>query len=342
MKYDTRIQFERLDDIGSGEGSSTTFLARDLQLDAIIVIKGVDKELLNPVEYFTEARIIASVPHPNVVEVNYASQDDDCVYLAMPYFKAGSLQSLLNERYLAVRQIIKFALEFMGGLHYIHTKKLLHFDVKPSNVLINDSGVAVLTDFGLARYTDEYGLATPKNTYWTHTAPEALARLELDVLTEVYQCGLTLYQMCNGIEEFADQWASHKDGDSAIEKGIFPNRKSYLPHIPTQLRNIVNRALSVNPVDRYQSVLELMNAISRVDKNLDWNYTPQHDGTYVWFDESKSTPHQITVYSENGIWGIVGQKIGTRTTTIRDWTVSGLRTQDEAFKKVRGFIADSN
>lgn len=86
--------------------------------------------------------------------------------LAMPFFEKGSLKKLLDSRNLTVKEIIRYALQFLSGLNNIHSKGVLHFDLKPENILISDSNVAVISDFGLAEYiartgTSRVGGVTP-------------------------------------------------------------------------------------------------------------------------------------------------------------------------------------
>ena len=92
------IKFTKVRDIGNQEGkNSDVFLAKDNQLDCELVIKRIKKEKFNPEEYFSEAKMIYENKHPHIVEIQYASQDDEYIYMAMPYYKNGSLNSLAHK-----------------------------------------------------------------------------------------------------------------------------------------------------------------------------------------------------------------------------------------------------
>lgn len=341
--YITSLDFERKFDVSNGQGkNSEVFVAWDPQLNMDIVIKQVDKsDFGDPDAYFNEARILNTASHPNVVPINYATYDNDYIYLGMPYYKNGSLESLISARYLTVREIVKYGLEFLSGVHYIHTKNLLHLDVKPTNILITDSDVAVLTDFGLTKYVDTAGFASPEKIYGKHIPPEAFITNKADVLFDIYQCGLTLYRMCNGNEDFQKQWDLITDKATAIRQGKFPDRTKFLPHIPTQLRRVVTTALKVDGTDRYNTILDMINALSKIDKGLDWNYNILNR-THVWTHEEDGRLKRISILPKNGKWDVKGEQISSgRPRAKNDWSSTGHQNEAEAFKKVQKIIASN-
>lgn len=227
----TQLTFEFIREIG-GEGlNSKAFLARDIQLDSQIVVKSIlksDFELKE--DYFNESKMLYSSRHPNIMVINYACEDVDKIYLSMPYHSRGSLNTLMNKRFLSVREIVKYSLDFLSGLHFVHTKKLVHFDIKPTNIIIDDSNRALLTDFGLTKYTDANGFASPDKIYMKHYVPDALVTTTLTNQYDIYQAGLTLYRMCNGNDDFNSQCTSLTQEN--VMNGTFPLRDKFLPHIP--------------------------------------------------------------------------------------------------------------
>jgi serine/threonine protein kinase len=153
------VTFEPILEIGQEGKNSTVHVVNDPNLNAQLVIKTIPKSSLNVAEYFSESQILYLSSHPNVVPVHYACEDADSIYIAMPYFQKGSLNVLMSNKSLTVREIIKYACQFLSGLHNIHSKRLIHFDVKPDNILLSDSDEALISDFGLSRHTDYSGLA---------------------------------------------------------------------------------------------------------------------------------------------------------------------------------------
>ncbi|MGI8380406.1 serine/threonine-protein kinase [Priestia megaterium] len=332
------ITFEETNEIRRGP-LSRVFLAKDLQLDAEIVVKEIKKtDFSNPDEYFTEARILYSMKHPNIAEIQYACEKDQFIYLSMPYYPAGSLENLYNTSLLSVREIIKYSLDFLKGLHFIHTKGLLHLDVKPGNVLINSSGVAMLTDFGLSKFVNNFDVAEYDKVYQTHRYPESFVTNYASKQSDIYQAGVTLYRMCNGDPLFKKQRATQAD----IQSGKYPDRDFFLPHIPQSLIKVIKKALNVNPIDRHDSVLELMNELSKIDKNLDWRYNfDTMTGTNVWSVESPTSFKSIQLFNDNGTWKTVGKqtsKSSKQTKNFTQWN-SQHNSFSEAEKQIKAFIA---
>ena len=339
----TNISFQEKRQIRKGP-LSRVFLATDLQLEADLVVKEIKKsDFSNPDEYFTEAKILYSMQHPNVAEIQYASEKDQFIYLSMPFYPDGSLENLYNKRSLTIREVIKYSLDFLKGLHFIHTKGLIHLDVKPGNVLINPSGVAVLTDFGLSKYVNPLDVAAYDKVYNEHRYPESFLTSLASKQSDIYQVGVTLYRMCNGDDLFRLQKPNlTKDN---ILAGKYPDRNFFLPHIPQALIQVIKKAMSVNPIDRYGSVLDLMNDLSKIDKNLDWRYnSDKQTGTHVWSVEESSSLKKIEVFEEKGIWKTKGKNITQKKPqglAINKWN-SEHKSAETAFKQVKKFIAQHN
>ena len=347
MTVDSKISFEKINEIGSLEGkNSKVFLAKDIQLDAELVIKEIPKtSFSNAHLYYAEARNLYSSKHPNIVEIHYASEDDDNIYFALPYYQKGSLNSIMANRFLSVREILKYSLEFLTALHYIHTKKLVHFDIKPTNILINDSNVALLTDFGLSKYLDGFGLASPEGLYHSHVPPEALTGTDIDLKTDIYQSGLTIYRMCNGNEPFHKHWRKRlqtkEERMEAITNGTFPDRSYFLPHIPKQLRKVILKAIETDHSKRYNSVLEMINELSKIDKSLDWIYSKNNKNTHVWEIHESNSVSTIILDCQKGIWSTRATKhtiSSNNTTNISAWTVDKFPDINKAFLTIESWI----
>lgn len=343
---DSSIKFEKIKRIGEDEGkNSEVYLAKDLQLDANIIVKQVKKsDIKNPDEYFEEARLLYESKHPHVMEIHYASQDNDHVYFSMPYLENGSIQSIIDNRFLSVKEIIRYALDFLTGLHYVHTKRLAHFDIKPSNVLLTQSDTAILTDFGLAKHINMHGVAEQKKMYRSHIPPERFFSTSMTVHADIYQVGLTLYRMCNGDEMF---YGTHdifnipiEDARDLILDGKFPNRQTYLPHIPSALRKIVNTALEVDETKRYDNVIEIMNDLSEIDKSLNWYYNTDK-GTNVWTLIEETSLKQLELTQNQQKWVVEGKKTmkaSNKTTRIKDWSFEA-KSKDDVWKKIQRIIS---
>lgn len=287
------VNFTYLKNIGQAGQNSEVYLARDEHLDADVAIKEVVKSSISIQDYFQEARLLYASRHPNIVAVNYACQDTDNIYVCMPFYSSGTISDRLQSEHLTPREIIRYSINFLSGLHHIHSKSLMHFDIKPNNIMLSERDEAMLSDFGLAKKIDPRGLASPEKIYTTHYPPEAFTTDSFNLTYDIYQAGMTIYRMAVGFNFFCEEVkALLSDRSQIVNKisvGSFPG-KTYEPHIPKPLSKIINKCLSVDPADRYQSALEILNALSAIDNVcLDWR--KEDDATHhVWskpIDQSK-------------------------------------------------------
>jgi len=295
--HTAELNFETIKEIGQEGRNSTVFLAHDKQLDGEIVVKIVPKtKLPNANDFYREAKILYASSHPYVVRVNYGCADNDNIYMAMPFYKNGSLKQLIDTRFLTIREVLRYSIQFLSGLNNIHSKGLLHFDIKPDNILLSDSNEALLSDFGLSKAMDNFGFANPDGIYPKQVPPETFVSTQKTLHFDIYLAGLTIYRLLNGNEHYYNQltYVTQQDYINAIRTGTFPNRNSYLPHIPIKLQRIINKALSINITDRHQTVLELINDLSSIDENLDWQFS-NTNSTRIWTKVLEDKTHELTL-----------------------------------------------
>jgi eukaryotic-like serine/threonine-protein kinase len=341
-----QLSLQKWKPIGSEGKNSKVYVALDPQLNEALVLKEITKASLDEQQidnYFLEAQILNEANHPHVMPIRFAAQDGDNIYITMPYYSRGSVNTIMDQRQLTVREIIKYSLDFLSGLLFIHIKGMLHLDLKPTNIIINDNDRAILTDFGLARHLNDVGFASQDMQYTLHRSPESYTTNDKTVLDDIYQAGLTLYRMSNGNEVFKDQFktiAALMNNDrakiaDAVRKGKFPDRKYYLPHIPKKLRKVINLAMHQDPDKRYQNVLDIINALSKIDENLDWEYTHDKEGNiHSWIlDEEKSriTITLIKVGEKHKASGMKMTKASGRTTNISKASME-FSNETDAFK----------
>ena len=110
----------------------------------------------------------------------------------MPYYKNGYLNQMLDYKNLTVREIIKYSLDFLSAIYYMHDNNIIHCDIKPNNILINDKNQAILSDFGSAIRLDINGLGKLKNVDHKHIAPEQRFTSTVDKSIDIYQIGTKL------------------------------------------------------------------------------------------------------------------------------------------------------
>lgn len=320
MLTKTELNFKIKDSIGEEGKNSEVFIAKDIQMDANIVIKRIPKSSLNEKDFFLEAKCLYSSSHENVVPIYYSCKDDRYIYIAMPFFKKGSLSSILNTNSLTVREIINYSIDFLTGLNHIHTKRLIHADIKPTNILISNSGKALLTDFGLSRFLDSNGIAEFNTIYSPHIAPEQLRTNHSSIETDIYQAGLTLYRMCDSRNYFINDFkniCSQKNPKGFLKEqcvsGQFPNRELYDQHIPQKLRKVIKKMINIDVEKRYSNVLSILNDLSLISDNLDWKLESNHNDMVEWSCVKEDKKYKVTCKSIENRYSIVTKRINLDT-----------------------------
>lgn len=333
MEISSRLNMKIIKKIASQGANSTLYLVEDSQLNERFILKKIDKNKIKESnKYFDEVRKLQKIKCQNIVKLNYATYDDENIYISMPYYQNGSLEEIVNDKNLTVREIVAYSLDILTALYYIHEKNILHCDIKPSNILIDKNNKAVLTDFGSATYINSSGTGKLKNVYYKHIAPEQCLSSKVNIYVDIYQFGNTLYRLCNGEVEYNRQVKKYKNLSElkmAISKGDFPIRKKYYPHIPKKLVDIVERCIEKDAQNRYENVLDILNDISQIDENLDWLYEDTKN-SHRWILDNKI----ISMYKSNNRWIV--------KCYFDDVFENSFEKISEGFKYIRRLIKENN
>lgn len=253
--------------IGGG-GFGDVWLANDTTVNKQVALKILEAATVTIDERLTEARIGHRLIHQNLVKVHYADvvpyNGINLVLIVMDYQAAGSVLGKLNPgNFLTLPEAKTCLIDILRGLEYLHELGLYHSDIKPNNILCGTNGEHLLTDYGISCHSPTLGPVAPRNAYRLHIAPEVLGAMQIDGHTDIYQVGLTAFRLLNGIGCLHDKYS--RLGDSAyidlIQRGRLIEASDYQPFIPRRFKSIVNKAISVNPADRYQSALDMRRAL---------------------------------------------------------------------------------
>lgn len=285
MQIVASIQYDRFRVIGRGQHmKSWVYFATDPQLGGDLAVKEIEKARFgNDVgAYFAEAKATFAAGHQNVVEVRYACQTEAEICLAMRYYPKGSLARLIDDRPLPLTDVLRVAQGVLGGLAHIHTIGYLHLDIKPENILFSETGVPMIADFGQARRTTETGIVAVSGIDAWLVPPETIASGKASVMSDVYQAGLLLYSMANGEDYCKGHRPAVADARERIKRGKFPDRRSFMPHVPRRLPTIIRKALDVSPARRYRSATEMADALCRVRIKRGWHSVPIEGGGRRW------------------------------------------------------------
>jgi serine/threonine-protein kinase len=245
-------------ELGSG-GMARVFLGRDEVLDRPVAVK-----LLKPVHGDTdindrferEGRTAARLAHPNIVQVYDAGEAEfdgrETSYIVMEYIPGGDLKGLINSRgRLPGAELARLGEEVCAGLAHAHKRGVIHRDIKPHNILLDENGHAKVTDFGIARALDEATQATSTGAYLgtaLYSSPEQLQGQKATPKSDVYSLGATLYQAATGVPPFS--------GSSPLEIASQHVSKTPVPcrqrgaDVSKDLEALILACLAKNPDER--------------------------------------------------------------------------------------------
>src|SRR5579862_528966 len=250
--------------IGRG-GMGVVYRAYDLRLKRTVALKLVTPELALDERFRTrfakETELAMALEHPNVVPIHDAGDVDGRLYLAMRFVVGADLRELLRvEGALEPERAIAICRQVAAALDAAHAQGLVHGDVKPSNVLLDEDEHVYLADFGLTRRLDEQSEGRFAGTP-AYLAPEQLEGQPGDERTDVYSLGCLLFECLTGSPPFA--------GDSRLEVAWAhleeepPSPSTQLPGLPEALDPVLMRALAKEPEARFPSAGELVSAAER-------------------------------------------------------------------------------
>ncbi len=248
--------------IGSG-GMSTVYRALDETLQRQVAIKLMNREVAadsDQLERFRrEARAVAQLSHPHVVGVIDAGEDEGRPYIVFEYIEGETLKERIRRQgQLPVTEAVAYAIEIARALGAAHARHIVHRDVKPQNVLIDEEGSAKVTDFGIARTLDEEGLTADGRVIGTtdYVAPEQALGQHVTGQSDLYSLGIVLYEMLTGEVPYK--------GDSQVAVAMkhvredLPDIQFKRPEVSASLAAVIDRATAKRPEDRYADDAELI------------------------------------------------------------------------------------
>ncbi len=253
--------------IGGGH-SGQVWLAQDLTLAKNVAVKILDENMAPVAEILNEAKVGNRLEHANVVHVHYAdvvqTESTNVVVIAMDFHPQGSAAANLNSsNFMPISEAVRITIDVLRGLEYLHESALYHNDIKPSNILIGPQNEGLLTDYGISCVAPGLAPAKAPSAYVLHRAPETFADGNISVQTDIYQVGLTLFRLINGIGTIRDLRDSV--GVTKFEqlkaRGKIPRMQDFLRFVPSNVRKIIRKATAPDTSQRYQSALDLRRAL---------------------------------------------------------------------------------
>jgi serine/threonine protein kinase len=274
-------RFKILEPLGSG-GMGKVYKAVQSPLDRIVALKVLNPKYAGEKDpgferrFFLEAAMTAKLHHPNTITVHdYGRTDDGMLFIAMEYLEGETLQQLLvKEKFLPWVRALNIAGQICRSLREAHKLGVIHRDLKPANVMVmredTSSDMVKVLDFGLVKTFLPDATPNPEPDITQagvllgsplYMAPES-ARSEADPRADIYSLGVLLFQVITGKPPFTG-----KDSIDIIVKHIRekpPRLKALKPDVPDEVEAMVMKCLEKEPVDRYQTMDEMLEALRQV------------------------------------------------------------------------------
>jgi len=288
-------QYKIISRLGSG-GMGEVYLAQDVRLGRKVALKLLYQDVKQGDDWVRrfeqEARATSILNHPNIITIYEVGQTDGSHFISAEYIDGQTLRQQLRSNALGLREALDVSIQVATALVAAHEAGIVHRDIKPENVMLRSDGYVKVLDFGLAKFVERriLGLSSsdpeavtqgespvPQNVNTTpgvvmgtvsYMSPEQASGLHVDARTDIFSLGILLYEMLTGRLPFEGTTAS-EIVISIIQKRPRPMAR-FAPDVPLEMERIVNKALSKNVEERYQTVKDMLIDLKRLKRGLDF------------------------------------------------------------------------
>jgi serine/threonine protein kinase len=251
-------KYKILSTIGSG-GFGTVYLAEDTWIDKKVALKVPHKQGLDFSELLREPRLLATLSHPNIISILTAEKQDNVFFIVMEYVAGEALEDIIvREGALDLPIALDYTCQIANAVDHAHGQNVLHRDLRPSNVLVTDTGLLKVADFGTSRFLEIAAHGTTVIGSPPYMAPEQFHGKAV-FASDLYSLGVTMYQMLTG--ELPYDTPSPADLDRLMRGELVTPPRIRNPKIPRAISDIVMTALAPEVPDRYQRAADLVDDI---------------------------------------------------------------------------------
>jgi hypothetical protein len=281
-------QYQLLERLGAG-GMGEIYKAQDLKLNRFVAVKVLSNSSAGDPErrrrFILEAQAASALNHPNIITIHDIISEGNSEYMVMEHVQGKTLVDLIPKGGLRLPLALKYAVQMTDALTVAHHAGIVHRDLKPANVMVTESGLVKILDFGLAKLTDS-GAMTQIGTDQTQTlgqapltvegsiigtvsymSPEQAMGKKIDTRSDIFSFGLVLYEMVTGMRAFGGENAVSTL--SAILRDEAKPINEIAPDVPPQIEQVVKRCLRKSPDDRWQSMQDVKAALQALKHESD-------------------------------------------------------------------------
>ena len=252
--------------LGRG-GMGIVYKAEDTKLKRSIALKFLPPELIQDKEakerFVLEAQTAAALSHPNICTIHEINEDDGKSFIAMEYVEGQNLRDKLKKGPMEVEEVLGILTQVAQGLNEAHKKNIIHRDIKSANIMVTKEGQAKVMDFGLAKVKGGTLLTREGTTLGTvaYMSPEQAQGEEVDHRTDIWSLGVVLYEMLSGELPFKG------DCEASILYSVVHKEPKPIKEIkrdlPTEITQIIHRAMKKKPESRYASAAEMIKDLKK-------------------------------------------------------------------------------
>lgn len=252
-------KYQILRSLGSG-GFGSVFLAKDTWLNIRVAIKVPHKQSLELFKLLKEPRLQAALDHPNIVRMISAEKENRVFFMVMEYVKGKTLEKIIEkEKILDLNRSIDYMSQICYGVEHAHKNKIVHRDLRPSNVIISEDGTAKITDFGTSVWLSNIPYASTRIGSPPYMAPEQFMG-KATFGSDIYSLGCIFYEMLIGEPPIVNP-----DPFKILEQakiGKFKPPRIRNDRIPKEIDDIIIRCLSSKIEERYKKPSEIIRRLA--------------------------------------------------------------------------------
>jgi len=251
-------KYKILATIGSG-GFGTVYLAEDTWIDKKVALKVPHKQGVDFGELLREPRLLASLNHPNIVTILTAEKQENIFFIVMEFVPGETLESIIaRDGALDLPRALDYTCQICNAVDHAHRQGVLHRDLRPSNVLVSDTGLLKVADFGTSRFLEIAAHGTTVIGSPPYMAPEQFHGKAV-FASDLYSLGVTMYQMLTGMLPY--ETPSPADLGRLMTGELLTAPRLKNPKVPKAINDIVLKAMAPEIHARYQRASELLDDV---------------------------------------------------------------------------------
>ncbi|MBN1164526.1 MAG: protein kinase [Candidatus Krumholzibacteriota bacterium] len=268
----TISHYRILEKLGEG-GMGVVYKAEDTKLKRTVALKFLPSAISSTTarkRFVQEAQAASSLEHPNICSIHEIDEmPDGRVFIVMPCYEGETLQAKIEQGPLELEEAVSVAIQVASGLSKAHEKGIVHRDIKPPNIFITSDGLVKIVDFGLAKLSGRTKLTMTGARPGTviYMSPEQLQGGNIDQRSDIWSLGVVLQEMITGETPFRG------DYDQALIYSIINESPKHIRNsrqdVPHEVESLIEKTLSKDPNNRYQTSAELIHALQSVKEALE-------------------------------------------------------------------------